>query len=333
MNSKNKNKSTRDLSCNDVSCNDISYNCIEENNCYTHYHEHDHDHEHEYEKICCIPGPQGQPGIPGLNGVNGVNGQPGPAGPPGSQGPPGLNGINGVNGQPGPLGLPGPPGSRGCMGPTGHWGHKGDTGETGSTGATGPIGNTGETGATGPIGNTGATGPIGNTGETGSTGATGPVFNFASTFINVYSNTPQNILQEQSVSFESISAQSGDCGHLLTDGDVWFWKSGYYYVHVNLHHIEPCQFSILKNGVVVSGSTFASPTGATQNSHTVIIEIHPNDINQITPVSPSNLACKLQLVNHTSYVPVVTLNGAGGAGSAPNDTVATMSIILLKEIP
>jgi hypothetical protein len=265
-----------------------------------------------------------------LNGVNGVNGQPGPAGPPGQQGPPGLNGINGVNGQPGPLGLPGPPGSRGCMGPTGHWGHKGDTGETGSTGATGPIGNTGETGSTGATGATGATGPIGNT---GSTGATGPVFNFTSTFINVYSIMQQNILQEQSVYFENISAQSGDCGHLLTDGDVWFWKSGYYYVHVNLHHIEPCQFSILKNGVVVNGSTFASPTGATQNSHTVIIEIYPNDINQITPVSPSNLACKLQLVNHTSYVPVVTLNGVGGAGSAPNDTVATMSIILLKDIP
>lgn len=327
MNSKNKNKSTRDLSCNDVSCNDVSYNCIEDNNCYTHYHEHDYDHEHEHDKICCIPGPQGPPGISGLNGVNGLNGQPGPAGPPGSQGPPGLNGTNGTNGQPGPLGLPGPPGSRGCMGPTGHWGHRGDTGETGSTGATGPIGNTGETGSTGA---TGATGPIG---QTGSTGATGPVFDFSPTFINVYSNTLQSILSEQSVYFEHVSAQSGYCGHLLTDGDVWFWKAGYYYIHVNLHHIEPCQFSILKNGLVVDGSTFASPTGSTQNSHTVIIEIYPTDINQITPVSPSNIACKLQLINHTSYVPVVTLNGVGGAGSAPNDTVATMTIFLLKEIP
>ena len=96
--------------------------------------------------------------------------------------------------------------------------------------------------------------------------------------------------------------------------------------------MEPCQFSLFKNNVVVQGATFASPTGSTQNSHSIILEIYPNDINQVTPISPFNIACKLSVINHTSYAPVIELNGVGGAGSAPNEVVATLTIILLKEL-
>jgi hypothetical protein len=139
-------------------------------------------------------------------------------------------------------------------------------------------------------------------------------------------------VQEQAIAFDLYSSKSGSCDHLPGDTDVWVWQAGSYFVHINLHHTEPCQFSIFKNAIPVIGSIFSSPTGATQNSHTVIVDVLPSDISEPTSLSPSGFACKLRLVNHTSYVPVVTINGVAGGGSAAPDSTATMSVILLKAL-
>jgi hypothetical protein len=109
---------------------------------------------------------------------------------------------------------------------------------------------------------------------------------------------------------------------------VWIWQPGFYFVHINIHHIQPCQNAIFKNGLPVIAGTFASPTGSSQNSHSVIIEILPEDIIFENPFVP--LASFIQLVNHTSYAPLVELDGSLGAGSALPSVLVTMSIILLS---
>jgi hypothetical protein len=87
----------------------------------------------------------------------------------------------------------------------------------------------------------------------------------------------------------------------------------------------------MKNNVFqINGTTFSSPTGATQSTLTLIIYIDDSDMITATPLSPSGLACKIQLTNHTSYAPLISLNGTSGAGSAEPDVVANLTLIFLK---
>jgi hypothetical protein len=58
-----------------------------------------------------------------------------------------------------------------------------------------------------------------------------------------------------------------------------------------------------------------------------MIWISENDLTEDYQGSPSGKAAKINLRNHTSYVPVVTLNGIGGSGSATPQVVASMTII------
>jgi len=86
----------------------------------------------------------------------------------------------------------------------------------------------------------------------------------------------------------------------------------------------------MKNDVFpVTAGTFASPTGATQSTTSIIMNLLPEDIITETLFSPSGFGCKLQMKNHTSYVPVVALDGTSGGGSAVPDIVANLTAILL----
>jgi len=204
----------------------------------------------------------------------------------------------------------------------------GQTGEKGDQGDKGDKGDQGDQGNTGPTGPMGLTGDIGPTGPTGSTGPKG---NISDTFIHVFSGVPQEITTEASVVFESYNAVVGDCGFDVGTPDVYVWRAGYYYTSMEVHHQEPCQFTLIKNNVFqVQGSTFSSPTGATQSALTLIIYIADSDMISATPLSPSGLACKLQLTNHTSYAPLIHLDGTSGAGSAEPDIIANLTLILLK---
>ena len=233
-------------------------------------------------------------------------------------------GEKGDTGDIGPTGPTGEKGDTGETGPTGPTGEKGDTGETGPTGPTGEKGDTGETGPTGP------TGPMGNTGDVGPTGATG---NISDTFLHVYSIEPQLIPTEGSVMFEGASAIVGDCGFILGTTEAYFWRPGYYLASMTLHHREPCQFSLIKNSVFqINGGTFSSPTASTQSALTLIVFIDYSDLISTTALSPSGLACKFQVTNHTSYAPLISLDGTSGAGSAPNDVVGNLTFIFLKGV-
>jgi hypothetical protein len=197
------------------------------------------------------------------------------------------------------------------MGPTG------DTGPSGDTGVTGPTGPNGDVGPPGPMGDTGPMGPISQS------------ISFSSTFINVVSTTSQVLSLEQPVSFDSIVYSSGNCGHLPGDTDVWVWQSGYYFVYINIHHQEPCQFTlVLNNDSVTIGNIFTS-AGGSQNSHSVVVMVSSSQINLPTPVSPTGFGARFRVINHSS---VVHINSTLSAGNASPDTSAIMDIILLQPI-
>jgi hypothetical protein len=146
------------------------------------------------------------------------------------------------------------------------------------------------------------------------------------TFINVYSTTVQSILGEQPVIYDAVHHQMGNVGHIPFTSQVCIWQPGYYYVSTLLHHIEVCQFAIFLNGVMTD-NPFSSPTAATMLAYNCIIYISPTDIVMPCSMAPGGLAAILENVNHSSYIPSITLNNPGG--SAPNDITCSMMVVLL----
>jgi hypothetical protein len=185
----------------------------------------------------------------------------------------------------------------------------------------------------GPTGEKGDKGDQGDKGEQGETGATGPRGDMSDTFAHLYSIAPQEVATEEAVRYSFASALVGDIAFLNDDNAVYVWRAGYYLLNSSIHHQEPCQFSIVKNDVgIVPGGIFSSPTGATQSSLTMIVYIDPADLSTPTPLSPFGVACKIQVKNHTSYAPVIHLDGSSGAGSAEPDSTTMLTLVLLKEV-
>jgi hypothetical protein len=114
--------------------------------------------------------------------------------------------------------------------------------------------------------------------------------------------------------------------------DIYFWRPGFYHFFTNLYHQEPCQFSLFKNGILLSNTTIGSPTGSSQNTSTYIFEIKVSDFTTPTSLSPSGFACNINVVNHTSYVPIVLLNGLAGSGSSVPQITATVTAFLLLDM-
>jgi hypothetical protein len=188
-------------------------------------------------------------------------------------------------------------------------------------------------GPTGPTGEKGDKGDAGEVGPTGPVGLTGPVYDFSPTYIHVYSATPQFLTQEQAVSFDTFTSKWGSTGHLPGDTDIWVWQAGSYFIYTNIHHTEPCQFSLYKNNNTMLGGIYCSPTGATENGNNIILDIYQSDISEPTTVSPTGFGCKLRLVNHTSYAPIIHINGVSGGGSAGPDNTSMFTVILLRAFP
>ena len=174
---------------------------------------------------------------------------------------------------------------------------------------------------------------MGPTGDMGPTGATGPIYPFSTTFIHLDRETDQFLAQEDSVLWDKNAILVGKCGHTIGSDEWFIWQPGYYHIYYNLYHQEPCQFTLFLNGVPVAGATTGSPTGSSQNSSALIITVNSSDFTSFYPFSPGNVAARFQLVNHTSFVPIVLLNGLAGSGSMTPQITATMTMFLLLEVP
>ena len=290
--------------------------------------EHDHDSE-------CQNGRDGLNGLDGQNGLNGQNGRDGRdgcRGPPGHKGPPGCHGPTGPTG---PTGHYGYTGERGWTGYTGPKGNRGDQGERGEMGDTGPRGDQGDQGDQGDKGDKGDNGPTGPTGEIGATGPTGEMGPTGSintrTFMSVYNLATQLVVPENNVVFDSNKVIQGSCDHVTGTTDMFFWQPGFYHVFFNLYHIEPCQFTLYINDIIIPGTVIGAPTGASQNSLTIIIEITSADLITTTELSPTGLAALVQVRNHTSFpLGGVVLDGQSGSGLAPNQLNAIFTAFLLS---
>jgi hypothetical protein len=104
-------------------------------------------------------------------------------------------------------------------------------------------------------------------------------------------------------------------------------------MYYNLYHQEACQFSIFMNNALVPGSTIGSPTGSSQNSCTIIFQITAADVaGSPTEQSPTGFAAKLNVRNHTSFTPIVTLNGLTGSGYVSPQIVATITVFCLRTL-
>lgn len=316
---------------------------------------HENSHDYDYDSSCCehhpnhndckcrkcCKGDRGDPGPRGDRGEKGDRGDPGPRGDRGCDGEKGCRGPTGPTGPQGDTGPQGEKGDKGDQGETGPTGPKGDTGDQGEKGDQGEMGPTGpqgiqgfqgiqgEKGDKGDQGDTGPTGPQGPTGEKGDkgdTGATGPTGSMSQTFINIYSTTPQTVPLETPIIYDAIRNVNGSITHVPFTSQIYVWQPGYYYVNTQLHIIEACQFSVFLNGNIY-GSPFSSSTGAADLNHALIMHITPADMVIPTSLSPTGFAAVVETYNHTSYNPTAQLNNP--SGSAPNDVVATMIMILL----
>jgi hypothetical protein len=141
----------------------------------------------------------------------------------------------------------------------------------------------------------------------------------------------QTLLSQEAVIFDSPDYITyGECGHVQTTSEVYVWGAGYYKVEFTLYHIEPCQFTIFLNDAPEPGTITGSPTGASVLTLSHILYISPAAVGiSPTALSPTGFAAKLQLVNHTSFAPSITLDGSSGSGSATPQTHASLSLFKL----
>jgi hypothetical protein len=86
------------------------------------------------------------------------------------------------------------------------------------------------------------------------------------------------------------------------------------------------------NGIPIPNTTIGSPTGSAQNTSTYIFKILASDFITATNLAPSGFAAKIEIVNHTSFVPIVLLNGITGSGSVFPQITATVTAFLLLDL-
>jgi len=253
-------------------------------------------------------------------------------GPPGSQGNPGQQGIPGNQGMEGPPGIQGPPGLQGpegCKGCKGEKGCKGDRGCEGPTGPRGYHGHTGPKGDIGSQGDTGAQGDMGHTGPQGDIGSTGPRA-FTDTYLNAYNISDQVIAVENNFAFDSIRIVVGSCGMIAGSSNLFLWKAGDYYLSYHVFHLEPLQLGLFMNNNIIPGSIVGDQLSATILSSTLILHVEESDLTEPTSLSPSGFAALIQLRNHSSYSPLISIDGHTGSGSQINQTNINLVVFYLN---
>jgi len=214
------------------------------------------------------------------------------------------------------------------MGPTGNTGYTGPTGVTGPTGDTGPTGNTGSTGPTGNTGDTGPTGMTGDTGATGNTGATGWSGKCLKSFLRCYSDVPQSVGLELPITWNKNDVVVGPCAHVVGTGDILLGSVGYYMVIVKVFHVFAVQFGAFLNGVLIPGSVVGEPATTAMAILNNIVRVTTADLFPNVN-SPTGVAATFQVLNHSSFVTPIILDGRVGSGSDVTQINASVLLVQL----
>lgn len=157
-------------------------------------------------------------------------------------------------------------------------------------------------------------------------------YNGEKPFMNVFSNTLQQVSTNQSVMFDSQNVVNGSCYHDIGSPSLWIWEPGYYLFQFSLYCIEPSQFSVMKNGnMVVPGSTIGTLSGNTIMNHTFIIEIKQQDFSVSTGLPVPLYACKLEIVNNTQTTSNVVLPDYGSSSNNLPQITASACIYCLSK--
>jgi len=111
---------------------------------------------------------------------------------------------------------------------------------------------------------------------------------------------------------------------------MYVWEAGTYFLTFHIFHLEPAQVAVFKNDNVVTGSVSGDQVAQTNLSYSMLIEIFEADFVSPTELSPFGLAAKLNIRNHTSYAPFVTLDGHLGTGSQVDESNINVVLVLLR---
>jgi hypothetical protein len=169
------------------------------------------------------------------------------------------------------------------------------------------------------------------TGCRGPTGPPGPTGSSSNTLIYLNRETEQQLAKEDAIQWTLKPIKVGDIDNITNTSDIFIWKAGFYSVCYSLCSQQPCNFALVKNGDIVSGSTINSISGFTQSSVLLIMCINKSDLTFPTSISPIGFAAKITVVNYTATTPNIRLIRLNGRDTFPQ-MVATLSITLLSEI-
>ncbi len=208
----------------------------------------------------------------------------------------------------------------GRSGRDGRDGRHGKDGKDGPTGPTGPA-------QYGPIGATGSDGP------TGPAGPTGPNGSQESTFINICRVSDIAVPQEMAVAYDVLIQKYGNVEYNVGGASVYIWQPGYYQLYYSLFPQQPAQFAVKLNDTIISGSIVGSSGGSSSIAGSIIFLITDNDFTQPTNFpTPTGFAALIQIVNHTSIVPIVILNGSNGSGLQTTQVRAMLTLNLIRGV-
>ena len=86
------------------------------------------------------------------------------------------------------------------------------------------------------------------------------------------------------------------------------------------------------NNIMVVGSIIGDQLSATVASNTVLLKITQEDLISFTSLSPTGLEALLQIRNHSSFAPVINIDGHSGSGSQVNQSNLNLVIFLIRAL-
>jgi hypothetical protein len=123
----------------------------------------------------------------------------------------------------------------------------------------------------------------------------------------VYNVSAQTVPVETDVTFDSNGILKPGITHVLGTTQIAVTYSGNYEVTFSVSGVEPNQFALFINGVLVTGTVYGSGAGTQQNKGQATIALAAGDI--------------LTLRNHSSAAAVTLQTLAGGTQTNVNASV------------
>ena len=131
---------------------------------------------------------------------------------------------------------------------------------------------------------------------------------------------------EQPILFNKDSVSFGDIYHIPASGDFLLESVGYYQLIIQIYHSYSAQVGLFLNGNLIPGSVTGEPAAASIIILNDIIQVLGSDLLPNVN-SSTGFAAVLRLLNHSSFITPIMLDGREGAGSDTTQINAAITII------